>query len=354
MSVEIDPNMPGLDEASRRLDEMMAEESAAVGTTAADNQTNGSATDEQRAAQGTTNNAPKQTDSSPSDTLATADKPVATDKSQDKQETKPATETKETKAEAERSRYAKSQDRLAKTWDSVNAEKARIESERVKIEAERADFAKKQAEFEAIRKQAEQPQYTPDDYKNAAQQKRALADHQRAEADRLENAGKFDDAEKLRKTALKNDALSEDLAEHAENLRRNPPQGFQQKAAQYEQQKQAWTVEAAKAFPDLAKDGSPFQKTVANHLQALAKQDPSLLANPSVIYHVARLTAAEAAAARVPVMEKELEQLKAKVKEYETLTAPGSSPIVPRLGQTSQNDEEADLERMAREMVTLR
>lgn len=354
MSVEINPEMPGLDEASRRLDAMMAEESAAAqpkptptaGT---------SAESEQRAAQGKDQNAPTPEPLS-TDTRATAEPNAAADKST---EAKPATEAPKT--EPEKSRYAKSQERLQKTWESVNAEKTRLEAEKAKLETERQEMARSRAEFEALRKQTEQPAYQPADYAAASQQKKALADHQRAEAERLETAGKFDEAEKLRKMALKNDALSEDLAEHAENLRKNPPPGLTERAKQLEQQKQTWTLEAAKAFPELAKEGSQFQQTVAYHLQELGKSDPALLAHPSVIYHVSRLTAAEqkvqqltADVARVPELEKELGELKAKVKEYEALTTPAGSTAIHKINGPSAGDEEADLERMAREMVTLR
>ena len=305
-------------------------------------------------------------DSPSPDTRATAEqKPVAEqqqDKSQPeaKPEAKPADAKVETKAEAEKSRYAKSQERLTKTWESVNAEKARLDGEKTRLETERADFARKQAEFQTIQQQATQPQFKPEDYVSASQQKKALADHQRAEAKRLEDAGKFAEAEKLNKQASKNEALSEDLAEHAENLRKNPPKGFVERAQQYEKAKQAWTIEAAKAFPDLAKDGSEFQRTVAGHLNALAKNDPQLLAHPSVIYHVARLTAAEAKAAalqadaaRVPVLVKEAESLRAKIKELEALTTPAGSGGVAKIGAQNAEDDANSLRQAAAEQGSI-
>jgi len=291
------------------------------------------------------------------DTRATAEKPVAPvpDKSTEvKTEEAPKVETK---AEAEKSRYAKSQERLTRTWEQVNADKAAFAADKAKLETERTEFAKKQAEFQAIQKQAESPQYQPADYQTASQQKKALADHQRAEAKRLEDGGKFAEAEKLVKQAAKNDALSEDLAEHAESLRKNPPASYQQRAQAFEQARQAWTIEAAKAFPDLAKDNSPFQQVVAGHLNALAKSDPQLMAHPSVIYHVARLAAAEqkavslqADAARVPVLVKEAESLRAKIKELETLTTPGGSGSAARLGADAPSDDANALRQAASEM----
>lgn len=305
-------------------------------------------------------------DSTSPDTRATAEqKPVAAEKAAEQPKpdaAKPAEQPKPdaSKAEPDKSRYAKSQERLTKTWEQVNADKAAVAAEKTKLEAERAEFSRQRAEFETIRQQAQQPQFKPEDYLSASQQKKALADHQRAEAKRLEDAGKFAEAENLNKLAAKNDALSEDLAEHAENLRRNPPKGFVERAQQYEKAKQAWTIEAAKAFPDLAKDGSEFQKTVAGHLNALAKNDPQLLAHPSVIYHVARLTAAEAKAkaleadaARVPVLVKETESLRAKIKELEALTTPAGSGGVAKLGGQSAEDDANSLRQAAAEQGPL-
>lgn len=92
----------------------------------------------------------------------------------------------------------------------------------------------------------------------------------------------------------------------------------------------------------------------------MAKLDPKMLAQPSAIYHASKLAAAELKAqqyqtesARVPGLVKELGELKAKVKELEAMTTPGSSTTAQRLG-SSQTDEEAELEAMARDMVTLR
>jgi hypothetical protein len=177
----------------------------------------------------------------------------------------------------------------------------------------------------------------------------------------LEDDGNFAQAEALKKQAGKNEAIAEDLAEHAERIRRNPPATFTQKAQEFEQSRKSWTLKAAETFPELAKDNSAMQVAVANHLNALAKTDPALMAQPSMIYHVAKLAATElkaqsfqTEAARVPVLVKELGELKAKVKELESLTTPGSSTTAPRYGAASANDEEAELERMAREMVTIR
>ena len=177
----------------------------------------------------------------------------------------------------------------------------------------------------------------------------------------MEDAGRFDDAEKLRKAATKAEAIAEDLAEYADKLHKNPPKGMAERAAQFEQARREWTMRAAEAHPDLSKQGSVLQATVAGMLHELSRTDPQLMALPSVTYHATRMAALQlerqalaADAARVPVLEKEVGGLKAKVKELESLTSPGSSTSVAKLGSSSPEDGEAELERMAREMGTLR
>jgi DNA repair exonuclease SbcCD ATPase subunit len=362
MSVEINPNMPGMEEASRQLDALIAEESASA--TKPEAGTDGqSATVEQRAAPGCDENAQSLTET-PTDTPAAAETPAAPaeqGKSQDQEATKGTEGAQDAKAAKEQSRYAKSQERLTRTWEAVNAEKATLASEKSRLETERAELARKQAEFQAIRKQAEAPAARPEDYLQASQNKRQLADHQRAEAARKEDAGEFAAAETLRKQAARADAIAEELADHAETLRRNPPKGFAEHAAAFEQQRKAWTIEAAKAHPDLSKDNSPLQQRVAGILNDLSRTDPELSAQPSVIYHATTLAALQleqqalkTEAARVPALMKQVGELTAKVKELESMTTPGSSASVSRLGSSSPRDEEADLERMARDMVTLR
>jgi hypothetical protein len=401
MSVEIDPNMPGLNEASQQLDALIAADAAQ--SQGADGRPQGpagqSATPEQRAAQGNVTDAQSPV-SQQNDTPATAEGASALPPDAKHNDSTEGTKTgeipltqpspkgrgqpaKDAGAQAAdkpaagqgaegaeaglegKSRYAKARERLEKTWTSVNARKAELDSQAAALDQQRAEVVRQRAELDAIKRQAEQPQHAPEDILRASQQKRRDADALRMQAKRAEDAGNLQEQARLTKLADRAEMTADDLAQWAEQVRRNPPAGFAERAAQFEQQRKSWTLEAAKAFPDLVQQNSPFQQTVAGHLNALARQDPALLAHPSVIYHVCRLTAAEAAArqhqaqsqaaaARVSSLEKELGELKAKVKEYETLTAPGGSTTVAKLGGPSAGDEEAELERMAREMVMLR
>lgn len=343
-------DMPGMEAAMARLDAMEGTPSVMLDAVTTPPPVQRDSADASRAA--VPAKEPGQNSDSPAkpDTRATADKPVATEPNKSP-EVKPdpaklADAAKpDASADANKSRYAKSQERLTRTWEQVNADRAAVTAEKTRLETERTDFARKQAEFQAIQRAAEQPQFKVEDYTNAAQQNRQLADHRRAEAKRLEDGGKYAEAEKLNKLAAKNDAIAEELIEHAEKLAKNPPAGFAQRAQQFETARKAWTVHAAKEHPDLAKDGSEFQQGVAAHLNALTKQDPQLAVHPSMIYHVSRMVAvqlaakaAQADAARVPGLVKEAESLRAKVKELEALTAPASAGGVSRLGADAPDD----------------
>lgn len=288
-------------------------------------------------------------------------RPTATEKSTDTQATAEQPEAKQTpteqtaekaektgKAEAEKSRYAKSAERLEKTWASVNARKSELEAQATALEQEKLTIARERAEIEAF-KQSQAPEHNPKDVQSAAQKLRTEADAMRMRAKRAEDAGQYEQAQQLEKQANRSEAKADDLDEYAERLAKNPPTGFAERQKALEQQRQQWTLEAAKSFPDLAKSNSTFQRAVATSLQELAKADPTLAAHPSIIYHVCRLTAAEAAAARVPALEKEAEQLRAKVSELEKLTSPAGDGNVPALGTGSNSDadEYAEIMRMA-------
>jgi hypothetical protein len=262
--------------------------------------------------------------------------------------------------DSNKSRYAKSQERLTRTWESVNAEKASVAGEKARLEADRAELTRQRAEFDQIRQQAAQPQYSADDYVKAAHQKRQGAEATRTQARRAEESGKFEESARLNKLADKLEGQAEDMAEYAENLRKNPPATFQQRALQQEDARRFFTLEAAKAWPDLAKDGSEFQRAVAAELQGVARNDPQLAAHPSAIYHASRMVhltlrarALETEAARVPGLVKEAESLRAKIKELEALTTPAGGGSVARVGADAPADDYATLRQAAEQSGTL-
>ena len=258
-----------------------------------------------------------------------------------------------------KSRYAKAQERLEKTWESVNKRKGELDAQAQSIEQQRLALERDKAQFEVVRRQADQPSATPEQALQAAQLRRRDADALRMQAKRAADAGRIDESQRLNKQADKAESLAEEMSDYAEQLRKNPPVSMQQRQQQFEQARKDWTLEACNAFPELGKNGSRLQQVVAQHMNALAKQDPQLLVHPSLVYHVARLGDAqikaadlEAAAARVPVLEKEAESLRARIQELEASTTPASNGGVSRLSDEPRDDY-ASLRMAASEMGSM-
>lgn len=244
-----------------------------------------------------------------------------------------------------KTRYAKAQERLEKTWDAVNKRKGELDARSAALEQQRAALERDRAQFDILRRQAEQAEHTPEEYVQAAELKRRDADALRMRSRRAAETGRAGEAERLARQADKAEGLADDLAEYAERIKKNPPPGFAQRAQQAEQARKHWTIEAAKAFPDLARNGSRLQQVVAQHLGALTKEDPQLLAHPSLIYHVSRLADLQlrandlqTAAARVPALEKDAEALRARIKELEASTSPAADGGVSKLGARPAED----------------
>lgn len=277
-----------------------------------------------------------------------------------------------TKAEEPaKSRYAKSQERLAKTWDEVNKRKDQLSAQQQQLQQREQEIARREQDFETRRKQASQPQYKPEDYERASQARadRARALHQQADgieaaAQKAEDAGDYtkaaglrEQAKHVRRGAYKEEGNAEDLKAHADNLRRNPPPTPEAEDQKLEAARKEWTQKAAVDFPDLVKKDSELQKAVAQHLNHLWNTDRALASHPQIIYHATRLAAAETAAARVPALQKELGELKAKLKDLEETTAPASTASAQRVatgGPKGDDEERAELQQLAQEMGSLR
>ena len=313
-----------------------------------------SASPEQRAAQTTDGDAQAQLNPL-TDTPAAPDlKEEGRSKNEEgraKLDTKATDATVETQnqnqARDEKGKFARDAQRRDTSWKALNAEKETFTRERQAFEAEREAWKaeREQAEAETI--------VTPEKYEGYAGQMRQRADHLRAEADRLEAAGKFDEAEAKREDARDAEADIRKATRAAEELRKNPPATVQQRNQKIEAEKREWTIKAARENPDLAKDGSEFQKAVATKLQILQGQSPQLLRDPRSIYFVTKLVAAETAAAGVPGLKEKLGQMEARVKELEALTGPNpTGGVAPNLGeipmeQRSREEQLLALERDA-------
>lgn len=228
----------------------------------------------------------------------------------------------------EKSRYVKAQERLGQSWEELNAQKAAFKAEQETFKAERARIEQERQSAEQA-KAAEE--FSPDQYEAAAK--------------RFEADGKFD--------------LAELAKAKADQLRRNPPVKPAEADAAARKE---WALKAGVDFPELSKTNSPLQVRVSQ----LLTDEPDLKQHPKGIYLAARLANLEAevtrgqtASASVVAKDKELGQLKAKVKELEALTAPGGGDGVSRLPagrtfeQMSSDEQFAELERQAMEVGTL-
>lgn len=297
-----------------------------------------------QAAAQTTEEGETKPDSLPTDTPAEAAKP------------KPATNTPPKQEEG--SKFARDKARRDDSWKALNAEKEAHAKAVATLKAEQDLLARERAQLQEQRAKVSN-KYTPEQYEQAAaskaQESESLdlqADGLERKAEKAEENGEFGQAEKfkaqakeMRDAATYQRGVARQMKEYGEHLRKNPEPTVQQIQAQKQQQVRDYTLKAAQSWPDLAKDGSPFQQTVARHLQAAREAGLDVNEHPSLMYHCARLTAAETAAARVPGMEKELGELRAKVKELETLTAPGggqSSAQVIQMPKTLTHEQEGE------------
>ncbi|SRR5579862_541579 len=375
MSVALDENMSGLADADARLAalesaELTAQKASGAGAVPTDQ----AKPDAGKPAAADPAAAPgKQEAQTPA--KSSTDTPAAADgKSAPNSDTKdntPAAKPEAGKTDA-KSNYTKSQERLERTWDNVNKRKGDLDTREQQLTQREQQLQQREAQFKDQAERAQQPQHKPEDFERAAQLKlqRAQSLHQQADgiearAKKLEDDGKYTEAAKaqeeakgIRKKAYQEEGNAEDLKAHAGELRKNPPPTQAQRDQQLETQRKEWTTKAAAEFPDLAKKGSELQTRVAKSLNELWNTDRVLASHPQIIYYVTKLEAAQTAAARVPAMEKELGELKAKVKEYEALTAPGGEGAAqrPAAGDQARTDaeERAELGQMAEQVGTIR
>lgn len=299
---------------------------------------------------------PTSTDVAPKSDSLTTDTPAAADP-----KTAEPTKTQTTKQPDKSSAFAKDQQRRDTSWKAINAEKAALVEQQNQLKASQ-EAHQRQVDQHKLQQAKAQSQFTPDQIEARATERgndaaRALeqAEAWQARADKLEGEGKMKDAaraqmqaDQLKEQAAESKAMAKALKARADQVRQAPPdKTLEQHKAKLDQQMRGYTLKAVEQWPEFGKNGSEFQKAVAAGLQEARSFGLEVNENPALIHYAARLVAGETAAARVPAMEKELGELRAKVKDLEGLTAPGGgSAAVQRQqgGNTSKTDAEEEAE----------
>jgi len=234
-------------------------------------------------------------------------------------------------AQAQGSKYAKDFARRVVTWKELNAAKDELEAAKTKANTDlQGAIAKFNADVQAFQAERSNSTPTPEKYEAFARQCSDNAKVKRAEAITAENDGKVEDAEKLRDEAKFLDRDAQSATASAEHLKKNPPPNDKQRQEKFVVDQKQWIGKAVTDFPEFGKKDSELQKQVAEVFKAITAQNPAYSKMPDFVYHCARIANAETTSVRVPAMEKELGELRTKVKELEALTNPTPQGGTPR------------------------
>lgn len=220
------------------------------------------------------------------------------------------------------STFAKDNIRKDRSWKALNAEKAQLQTEKAQQDANlKGALAKFNADVEAFKAEQESSRPSPEKYETWANQLNAKATLKEAEAVKLEADGKYDEAQAARNEVL---VMREDARRAvgmAEQVRKNPPATLQQQQAKFQTDQRSWTDKASIDFPEFGKRGSVVQNAAIEFFQQTTANDPVVAKLPGFIYFCAERAALKTAADRVPSMEKELGELRTKVQELTELTS---------------------------------
>jgi hypothetical protein len=273
----------------------------------------------------------------PNKTLPTDTPATAEEKLKAAEAAKVDTQKPEAKVEDKnKSKFAADAERRDKSWKTINERKTALDAQETAFKQRESQIAQREQKLEQERAKSS-TKYTPEQYETAAEKMSGLAESYLMQskgfdkqAEEFEEAGDYAKAEQAKAKALelkeasivqKTDAKR--AKEAAEYLRKNPDPTVAQVQEKNQKALQHFTMEAAKKWPDLVKDGSEFQKQMASSESVLEKSGLSVSENPVLRYFVAEFVAEKSAAARVPDLERKLGEAEAKVKELELLTSPG-------------------------------
>ena len=247
-------------------------------------------------------------------------------------------------AQKQGSKYAKDFARRLVTWTELNEGKAAFSAEKAKLEGDiKAQRDRLYGEAEAFRLQQAASTPPPEKYEAYAAEEERKAGDLDKQAKAAEADGDFTKADKLREAAAEARAWAKNAKAKAEELRKNPPPSQKQQQEKLAVYLKEWTSKAAIDFPEFAKKDSAVQKEAAAYYRQMSAQVPMLQTLPGFIYFCAERAAYKTAADRVPGLERELGELKTKLKELEALTNPSPSGGVPKQPAAAGNKKFEDM-----------
>jgi hypothetical protein len=222
-----------------------------------------------------------------------------------------------------KSKYAHDEGKRLIRWDKIKEEETRLATVSKETETK---FAQARAKFDAdvqtFRAEQQAAQPTPERFEAYASQLQSLVTLKEAEMVKAEAAGDFDKVEQLKAEIILAKDKAQSAKSAAEEARKNPPLDAQKQQEQFQAYQRQWIDKAAIDFPEFGKKNSPLQQEAANYFKQMSEKEPAVAKLPGFIYYCAERAALKLAADRVPNLEKELGELRTKVKELDALTNP--------------------------------
>lgn len=216
-------------------------------------------------------------------------------------------------------------------WEKIKEKEAEIESKTQTAQKTLNDaIAKFNADVAAFRSEQARAKGTPEQYDKLAEKCQNEYTLKAAQVLKAENEGDLEAAKKLADEAAILKHNGEQATKFAEHLRKNPPPDDKQIKEQFAKNQKTWIDKAAIDFPEFAKADSQIRKDSVAYFQETTKNHPDAAKLPGFIYFAVEHCALKTAADRVPALEKDLGEYKAKVKELEALTNPIAGGVVPQ------------------------
>lgn len=262
--------------------------------------------------------------------------------------------------QAKGSQYAKDFNRRVVSWKELNAEKDAFKTKLAQEDTKfKAAVEKFNSDVAAFRSQQESTRPTPEKYESFAQKCQSDATVKEAEAIKAENEGDNDKAAKLRAEAVVLRADAGRATQAADFARKNPPLTVKQEQEKFQANQKQWIDKAAIDFPEFAKKDSNVQKEAAAYFRQMVAEHPQAAKLPGFIYFCAERAALKTVSDRVPTLEKELVELRAKVKEQDGLLSPspkgnGGTQRSPAPKKFEQMSSEEQFEALKQEAAGIR